>query len=330
MDTEHQALFVCRHQLVRCMDTATRAAWRLVCRQTCLDVLEASQDLRWLGGQAFSVRERVENPALYRPSSLPMGLMRKFKHLRCLGCNDMQSLTSLDGLPCSLLGLDLYNCVKIQDYTPLSQCTALRHLEVGFGLPLGGDPEQLAGVLQGLTSLSSLHLYGRAFGCEQQEAAVKALAGVLPALSQLTLLRMPAMLQSASGARVVAAGLCHLTRLLVLHLTCNRLGGAAALALAPALQAMPRLQALNLAYNRLTHKDLESDLGEALAGRSDLISLNLEGNSLRNEGAEALLPVLRSLPRLRCLNVRYCELATHGNRVLQRMAVDTPGLEVLL
>jgi len=108
------------------------------------------------------------------------------------------------------------------------------------------------------------------------------------------------------GMKCLAAGLIKMPKLIMLHLGVNQLGTEGMKALTPVLEACLKLNSIDLQDNALTAAAFEV-IGPSLSGLKELGDLRVAGNQLGADGdvgARALIPILRSLPKLHTL---YCE-----------------------
>ena len=226
-----------------------------------------------------------------------------------------------------LTGIAVEAAYVPQQLQALRQCTSLTHLDIrGSGLwsYLGQSgqqaAEELTAALQGLPSLTRLHVVGyetysdscmtrlasalqpltqlQHLHLAEHNTGVAALAALVPALSAMPALQTlvvsgnnPVVDETAGRAEALCALLSVAPRLTHLDVGSNTLHNEGAALLAPALRGMTCLQHLNLSYNKVGSRGLAA-LAPALAALPNLHTLDLSGCDLHGEFASLLQPLL--------------------------------------
>ena len=129
-------LYPCRIALVRAMPACSRACWRLVNKRARDDVFDACIRLRW--NEPAMRRHGLLADVTYThhgqspPDQLPKALVAKLPALKQLLCHNLDSLTTLDGLPCNLEQLQLSGSTMsgLIDFSPMAACTQLWVLDL--------------------------------------------------------------------------------------------------------------------------------------------------------------------------------------------------------
>ena len=152
-------LYPCRIALVGAMPAATRASWRLVNERARDDVFDACTRLRWREPAMRRhnvLLKRVTLQSQPQPRLLPVALMAKLPVLRQLLCHDLDTLTTLEGLPAGLDVLDLSGTAtcSINDFAAMAGCSRLLVLDLHDGSL--GSAKALQVATQGMHGLSCL------------------------------------------------------------------------------------------------------------------------------------------------------------------------------
>lgn len=308
------------------MDPAMRAAWRLVNRQACSDVHEATLSLTWASNDAQhtnSTPQSMQRPKA--PTCFPP-LLTRCSNLRQLRCTGMTTLSSIRGLPArSLQVLDLSGCCSITRWEPLKDCTALQTLTM-YGPYRGARrPAALVAALQSLPSLTSLTICHSGW----PEGAAGALGAALACLPRLQHLELSSQPLGPRGTAALSLGLSTLTALESLRLADAGIG-TGALALAPAMALLTCLLDLDLSGGALYAPTTMHALSQALPRLARLRTLNLARNAMPPAAAAALAAALPHLPHLTALDLSFNSLRVEGLQALAFAFAAMPSLRELL
>ena len=180
----------------------------------------------------------------------------------------------------------------------------------------------LSKVLPFFVSLKSLRLWKTKLGIE----GAKLLGGVLPRLPQLTILSLEDNEIKAEGTSYIANALVGLTQLSELYLHVNKMGQEGVTALSPALKTKSSLHILTMDENQIGKGGLLILLSSLENTLQNLTLLGLAFNQLHDEGAQQLIEVLKSLPKLK-------KMTLSGNNITpameRQLASAAPAIDFL-
>ena len=221
------------------MDSDTRGAWRQVSRQACSDVYEATRSLTWNAQlhDALVLQAVIHStPLPPAPSALPTSLFAKLPKLTACDCSGMglESLRSIDGLPCGLQSFTCKGVVSITSFAPVSLCPSLRELCLDWTCC------QDYAMLAPCTALVKLSLLGSDIGA----AGACKLAPILRTFTALQHLHLANCSVGGEGARALAPTVKALPNIRTLDLSLNSLGEGGVAALGPTFQVGERGQGL--------------------------------------------------------------------------------------
>ena len=223
---------------------------------------------------------------------------------RPLTLSDLLSVGAASGLAtrlCKLTSMEVTAACADQQLQALRQCTGLTHLHISVIDLQERVSVELAAALQGLHSLTRLHVSGY-------------------------------KLRGDNVVVPLASAVQHLTQLQHLHLAKNDIGVAALTALVPALSAMPALQTLVINCKCLRPADRVAwteALCTLLIVVPGLTHLNAGRNSMRDEGLALLAPALRGMTRLQHLDLSHNFVGSRGTAAIAPALAALPNLQTL-
>lgn len=280
------------------LDARSKKTWRLVCRKADQHVCQSMTALAWHGVKSSALpytpmrgtKQQQQQQDTAGPSSL--GFAARCHKLRQLRCHNLPCLTDLGSPPPSLEVLLLKDCCGVSDFSPLTQCTALRELQLSLPLKAvrrmeshSTDPAPLLSAITPLSRLQQLSLGLR----RMQPAGAEAVAATLrafPSLQQLALTHG----DFSRAWTALAQALGSLGRLTQLRLSHCGIDPAGMLALAPTLRRLTELRELVLSHNQLGDDGVEA-LAPALPDLQQLTALHVNENDFTYNGAAVLSQV---------------------------------------
>lgn len=275
------------------LDARSKKAWRLVCRKADQHVCQSMTALAWHGVKSSTPMrgtKQQQQQDTAGPSSLDFAA--RCHKLRQLRCHNLPCLTDLGSPPPSLEVLLLKDCCGISDFSPLTQCTALRELQLSLPLKAvrrmeshSTDPAPLLSAITPLTRLQQLSLGLRRMQPAGADAVVATLRA-FPSLQQLALTHG----DFSRACTALAQALGSLGRLTQLRLSHCGIGPAGMLLLAPALRRLTELRELVLSHNQLGDDGVEA-LAPALPDLQQLTALYVNENDFTYNGAAVLAQV---------------------------------------